>query len=58
MKTFKIILAIFFGLAFFGNISMMVKGEFIDEWNYFALIIIGVIFFVLVRSIGKEKSND
>lgn len=58
MKTFKIILAVFFGLSFLGNISMMIKGEFIDEWNYLALVIIGVIFFALIRSIGKEKEKD
>lgn len=58
MKVFKIILTVIFGIALLGNFSMMFKGEFVDGWNYFALIVIALIFFILVRSVGREKADD
>lgn len=55
MRTFKIILAILFGLSIYGNLDMMVKGEYKSGYNYFALLIIIIIEVYLVYSISKEK---
>lgn len=58
MKTFKIILAVFFGIVIIGNLLMLSKGEFDTGWNYFALILFILIEIFLFRSIAREPKND
>lgn len=57
MKTFKIILAVFFAVVIFGNISMFLKGELTSSWNLFAFMLYVIIEVLLLVSITKKKSE-
>ena len=58
MKAFKIVLTVFFGIVIVGNLLMLSKGEFENEWNYFALFLFILIEIFLFRSIAREQKKD
>ncbi len=57
MRVFKIILAIFFGIAIFGNLIELFRGELNSFWRLIAFIVVVLIEVFLIRSITRENKE-
>lgn len=58
MRIFKTVAAVFVAIIIYGNISMLVKGEFTSPWNVFALLFFVLIEGLLITSLSKKKIKE